>query len=166
MIPTIPVLAREFGVSAGGAAQVVTAFAIGKLIGTAVGGIVLDRMGTRIALVGGPLVASLAALWAAWAPWFVVILALVLIIGAADSLWATAREIAAIDVAEPNQRGRLISSLHGTYSIGAAIAPFVGGWLTELFSFKVAFVGYAVAAAASVGLGFGHLAMVSIKNPG
>ena len=154
IIPTIPVLAREFGVSAGGAAQVVTAFAIGKFVGTAVGGIVLDRMGTRIALVGGPLVASVAALWAAWVPWFVAILALVLIIGAADSLWATAREIAAIDVAEPNQRGRLISSLHGTYSIGAAIAPFVGGWLTELFSFKVAFVGYAVATAASVGLGF------------
>ena len=30
IIPIIPVLAREFGVSAGGAAQVVTAFAVGK----------------------------------------------------------------------------------------------------------------------------------------
>jgi MFS family permease len=55
IIPTIPVLARQFGVSAGGAAQIVTAFAVGKFVGTVIAGIVLDRMGTRIALVGGPM---------------------------------------------------------------------------------------------------------------
>ena len=33
VIPTIPVIAREFDVSAGGAAQIVTAFAIGKFFG-------------------------------------------------------------------------------------------------------------------------------------
>src|SRR5688572_29160985 len=65
IIPTIPVLAKHFGVSAGGAAQLITAFAIGKFVGTIIAGIVLDRMGTRIGLVGGPLVGSLAALSAA-----------------------------------------------------------------------------------------------------
>jgi predicted MFS family arabinose efflux permease len=38
IIPTIPVIAREFDISAGGAAQIVTAFAIGKFIGTVIGG--------------------------------------------------------------------------------------------------------------------------------
>ena len=38
VIPTIPVLATQFGVSAGAAAQIVTAFAIGKFIGTVVAG--------------------------------------------------------------------------------------------------------------------------------
>ena len=47
IIPTIPVIAREFDVSAGGAAQIVTAFAIGKFVGTVLGGILLDRVGTR-----------------------------------------------------------------------------------------------------------------------
>ena len=56
IIPTIPVLARQFGVSAGGAAQIITAFAIGKFFGTVIAGVLLDRMGTRVALVGGPLV--------------------------------------------------------------------------------------------------------------
>jgi predicted MFS family arabinose efflux permease len=46
IIPTIPVIAQEFDVSAGGAAQIVTAFAIGKFIGTVIAGIVLDRMGS------------------------------------------------------------------------------------------------------------------------
>jgi DHA1 family bicyclomycin/chloramphenicol resistance-like MFS transporter len=129
IIPTIPVLAQQFGVSAGGAAQIVTAFALGKLVGTVIGGVVLDRMGTRRALVGGPLLASVASLSAAGAPWLIAILGLALIMGAADSLWATAREIAGIDLARRNQRGRVLSSLHGTYNIGATIAPLLGGWL-------------------------------------
>src|SRR5512145_712264 len=98
VLPTIPVLAQQFGVSAGGAAQIVTAFAAGKFVGTIIAGVLLDRMGTRVALIAGPLVASLAALCAVWAPWFLVILFLALVMGAADSLWATAREVAGIDL--------------------------------------------------------------------
>ena len=154
IIPTIPVLARQFGVSAGGAAQIVTAFAIGKFVGTVIAGVLLDRMGTRVALVAGPLVASVAALFVMWAPWFFLILFLALIMGAADSLWAIAREVAGIDLAHRSQRGRVISGLHGVNTIGAAFSPFVGGWLTESFSFKAAFVGYAIASAMSVPLGF------------
>ena len=73
--------------------------------------------------------------------------------GAADSLWATAREIAGIDLAQRQQRGRVMSSLHGTYNIGTAMGPFLGGRLTDVFSFKAAFVAYAVATALSVFLG-------------
>ena len=74
--------------------------------------------------------------------------------GAADSLWATAREVAGIDLAHRSQRGRVISGLHGVHTIGAAFSPFAGGWLTETFGFEAAFVGYAVATALSVRLGF------------
>jgi len=169
IIPTIPVLSQQFEVSAGAAAQIVTAFAIGKFVGTAIGGMILDRMGTRVALVGGPLGAGIASLSAAAAPWLSLILLFALIMGVADSLWATAREISGIDLARRDQRGRVISSLHDTYSIGAAIGPFLGGWLTDLFSFRAAFVGYAVASAVSVFLGFASpdmpLAPVSQKSP-
>ncbi|MGH7824109.1 MAG: MFS transporter [Candidatus Binatia bacterium] len=153
IIPAIPALAQQFGVSAGGAAQIVTAFAIGKFFGTIVAGVILDRMGTRIALVGGPLVASVASLSAAGAPRLSLILFLALIMGAADSLWSTAREVAGVDLARSDQRGRVISSLHGTYNLGGAFAPLLGGWLTDLFSFKAAFIGYAVAGLLSVFLG-------------
>ena len=44
------------------------AFAIGKFIGTIIGGVVIDRMGTRIALVGGPLAGGIASLLAGGAP--------------------------------------------------------------------------------------------------
>jgi MFS family permease len=154
IIPTIPVIAREFDITAGGAAQIVTAFAIGKFIGTVIGGIALDRIGTRVALISGPLAASVASLATVIAPWLGAILTLVLVIGAADSLWSSAREIAGIDLADHKQRGRVMSSLHGTYNMGAAVCPLLGGWLTDMFSYKAAFIGYAVAAAVAVGLGF------------
>jgi predicted MFS family arabinose efflux permease len=93
IIPTIAVLAQYFDVTAGGAAQIVTVFAIGKFIGTIIGGVVIDRMGTRTALVGGPLVGGIASLLAAGAPAFTVILLFALVMGAADSLWASAREV-------------------------------------------------------------------------
>ena len=153
VLPTIPVLAKQFDVSAGGAAQIVTAFAAGKFFGTIIAGVLLDRMGTRVALIAGPLGASLAALCVVWAPGFFVILFLALMMGAADSLWSIAREVAGIDLAHRSQRGRVISGLHGVHTIGAAFSPFAGGWLTETFGFEAAFVGYAVATALSVPLG-------------
>ena len=104
IIPTIPVLAQYFGVTAGGAAQIVTVFAIGKFIGTIIGGVVIDRMGTRTALVGGPLGGGIASLLAVGAPAFNVILLLALVMGAADSLWASAREVGVIDLARHNRR--------------------------------------------------------------
>jgi MFS family permease len=141
------VLGAELGVSVGAAAQVVTATAIGKFFGTIVAGVMLDRVRARLALAGGPLVGCIAALLCALMPWFPLMLVLSLCIGAADSLGATAREFAAIDLARRNQRGRLISSMHGTHNIGAAIAPFVGGWLTEVYGFRAAFLGYGIACA-------------------
>ena len=154
IIPTIPMLIQHFGVSAGAAAQIITAFGVGRFVGTAVSGMVLDHMGTRTALVGGPLIAGIAAMMAAAAPWLSVILGSALLMGAGDSLWSSAREIAAIDLARKQQRGRVISSIHGTHNIGLAVCPLLGGFLTELFNFRAAFVAYAVCAAFAVALGF------------
>ena len=161
IIPTIPVLAREFNVSAGGAAQVITAFAFGKMAGTMLGGVLLDRNGTRFGLVGSAAVAAAVSFGAVFVPWFLLLLSLAFIMGATDTLGSVAREIAAIDQAPRNQRGRLISSLHGTHTIGAAFCPLLGGWLTELFNYKAAFFGYAVFSVISV-----FLAMLVADSPG
>jgi len=161
IIPTIPVLAHEFGVSLGGAAQVITAFAFGKMAGTMIGGVLIDRKGTRLAMVGAAAVAAAASFAAVWSPRFWLLIFIGFILGATDTLGAVAREIAAIDQAPSNQRGRLISSLHGTHTIGMAFCPFLGGWLTELFNYQAAFLGYAVFSVISVFLG-----MLVANSPG
>ncbi|MBM4260435.1 MAG: MFS transporter [Deltaproteobacteria bacterium] len=166
IIPTIPVLSKEFGVSGGGAAQVITAFAAGKMLGTVIGGVVYDRQGTRIGLVHTPAIAALAALGAVAAPWFWLLLLMALVLGAADTLGAVAREMAAIDQTKASQRGRLISSLHGTHTIAMALCPFLGGWLTELFDYRAAFFGYAVISALAVVLGYWIPASAPEVEPG
>ena len=51
LVPTIPVMATHFGITPGTAAQIITALAFGRLAGMPISGVVLDRLGTRTALV-------------------------------------------------------------------------------------------------------------------
>ena len=159
IIPAIPVLAQSFGISPGTAAQTITALALGRFTGLPISGVVLDRLGTRSALIAGPALACVAGLLAAIMPWFGSILALVFVIGVAESVWVIAREVAGIDLARPDQRGRVLSGFHGMNNMGLALGPLLGGLLTETQGFRVVFLAYSAGAALSVLIGF------SAQNP-
>ena len=154
LVPSIPVMATHFGITPGTAAQIVTALAFGRLAGMPISGVVLDRLGTRTALVAGPGLACAVALLAAVAPWFSIILLLLFVLGIAESIWVIAREVAGIDLALPNQRGRVLSGFHGVNYMGLALGPLAGGLLAETSGFRGAFIAYAMCAAISVLLGF------------
>lgn len=154
IIPAVPVLAQSFAISAGTAAQTITALALGRFAGLPLSGVVLDRLGTRSALIAGPVLACVAGLLAASMPWFASILALVFVIGVAESVWVIAREVAGIDLARPDQRGRVLSGFHGVNNMGLALGPLLGGLLTENLGFRVVFIAYSVGAAISVFIGF------------
>ena len=153
VIPTIPLLIVHFGISAGTAAQVITALAIGRFVGMPISGMVLDRLGTRAALLSGPVLAAVASLLAAIVPWFGAMLGLIALMGVGDSLWTFGRAIAGIDLALKEQRGRVLSGFHGVHNIGLALGPLLGGVITEAMGFRAAFVAYALCAAVSVPLG-------------
>ena len=155
VIPTIPVLATHFNVSPGAAAQIVTAMAVGRFTGTPISGVLLDKMGVRAVVVWGAAVVSAAAIIAALMPWLPGLLLLCFVMGIGDSIWALGREVAGVDLARLNQRGRVLSTLHGTHNAGTALCPWLGGLLTERFDFHAAFLVYGMFAALSVLLGFG-----------
>jgi len=112
-------------------------------------------------------IAAFAALGAVTASSFWFLLAMAVVLGATDTLGAVAREMACIDHAPANQRGRLISSLHGTHNIGMALCPFLGGWLTETFDYRAAFLGYSALSAVSGLLGIQvPLTAVDARLPG
>ena len=123
IVPAIPVMAVQFGITAGTAAQTMTALAFGRLAGMPISGMVLDRLGTRSALIAGPALACCIAILAGLTPWFGVILLLIFIIGIAESVWVIAREVAGIDLARPDQRGRVLSGFHGINYMGLALGP-------------------------------------------
>jgi MFS family permease len=154
MIPAIPVLAEAFGISPGTAAQAITALAVGRFVGLPISGVVHDRLGTRLALIAGPALGCSAGLLAASMPWFGGMLILIFLMGVAESVWVIAREVAGIDLARADQRGRVLSGFHGVNNIGLALGPLFGGVLTESIGFRAVFAAYAVSAAVAALIGF------------
>jgi MFS family permease len=154
LLPSIPAMAVHFGITPGTAAQIVTALAFGRFAGLPVSGVVLDRLGTRSALIAGPALACIGGLLAAGMPWFGAILALIFLLGIADSVWVIAREVAGIDLARPDQRGRVLSGFHGVNNLGLALGPLFGGILTQGLGFRAVFIAYAACAAICVLIGF------------
>jgi MFS family permease len=157
-VPAVPVIAKAFGVSPGTAAQIITALALGRFAGMPLSGTVLDRLGTRAALTSGPALACSAAIFAGITPWFGLILAMVFLIGVGESIWVIAREVAGIDLARLDQRGRVLSGFHGINNLGLALGPLFGGLLTEAVGFRAVFFGYAACALASAFLGMAAIA--------
>ena len=153
IVPAVPVIAKSFDISPGAAAQIITALALGRFAGMPLSGTVLDRLGTRAALISGPAIACAAAILAGITPWFSLILVLVFLIGIGESIWVIAREVAGIDLARQDQRGRVLSGFHGINNLGLALGPLFGGLLTEAVGFRAVFFGYAACAVASVLLG-------------
>lgn len=155
IIPAVPLLTVEFGVSPGVAAQIMTALALGRFVGNPSSGVVLDCFGTRAALLAGPALGAIAAVLAAVAPRFDVMLVAVACIGFGDNLWTFGREIAGVELARHDQRGRVLSGFHGVNNIGLSLGPLAGGALAQAVGFRAAFLAYAACAAGSVLLGFG-----------
>jgi MFS family permease len=137
--PMIPSFIAEFGVSAGVAAQVVTAQALGRLLSLAPSGLAVDRMGTGRTMFIGVALVALAALSAAFAPSFPLVLLAQGVVGAGTNAWMQGREVAAIDLVSPGQRGRMLSSLFGVSVAGMAVGPVLGGLITERASFRAGF---------------------------
>lgn len=153
MIPAIPVLAGAFGISPGTAAQAITALAVGRFVGLPISGVVHDRLGTRSALVAGPALGCSAGLLAASMPWFGGMLMLIFLMGVAESVWVIAREVAGIDLARADQRGRVLSGFHGVNNLGLALGPLFGGLLTEGIGFRAVFAAYALSAGVAALIG-------------
>ena len=147
--PTIPILASSFGVSIGLAAQAVTAQVAGRTLALIPVGIIIDRFGRKPALLGGPILIAAASILAATTPIFPLLLLAQLLSGIGGSMWQTSREIVAVDVVQPGQRGRMMSGFMGTSSVGLALGPFLGGIVSDLIGFRSVFWIYGVIALAT-----------------
>ena len=143
LFPIIPLISQEFGVEGGIAAQTVTAFAAGRFLGQPLGGAVIDRFGTKLAVTVGPLVIGASVLIGAVTPWLWPLLLGLFLAGAADSAWMLGREVAGVDLVRAEQRGRLMSGFMGFHSVGMGLGALVGGFLGDDVGFRTVFYLYA-----------------------
>src|SRR5437763_211749 len=127
VIPTIPKLAEAFHVSPGIAAQIVTAQSLGRAVFLIPAGFMVDQLGVKRALVLGPALIGAGALLTGMSPNFALLLLAQFVTGAGTTLWQLGREVSAIDLVRPDQRGRLLSGFVGLSTVGLAAGPLAGG---------------------------------------
>jgi MFS family permease len=149
-LPAIPVLARSFDVGFGLASFVITAFLIGGTIGTIPTGWLIDRVGRRPVLIGGPLITAVVALLVARAQSFPELLIYRFIDGWAAQMWLLARLAAISHRAGAGQRGRQVSWMYGMDNLGRLSGPLVGGFLAAALGERSPFVAYAILALVAV----------------
>jgi MFS family permease len=142
-LPALTVMPNSSGITVGVTAQVVTAYATGRLVGTPPGGILVDMFGARIVLYFGPTLIGLSALSVVLSPSFLGIIVALFFAGIGDSMWHIGREIAGVDLVRADQRGRLLSGFMGANSIGMALGAAVGGFITDEFGFRSVYGVYA-----------------------
>mgnify|MGYP002639496894 CR=1 FL=1 len=145
-IPTIPLMVEYFDVSLFWGAQIVTAWSIGALIGTPPAGIIVDKLGARVALLVGPMLIIGGALTVVLSPWFWLVLIAMAFAGMGNSTWMIGREIVGVGLVKPEQRGRMMSGFMGTNTAGMALGPALGGVLGDHIDFRAVFLGYTIAA--------------------
>lgn len=139
VVPTIPILARAYHVPAALAAQVVTAVLLGRALMTLPSGTLIDRLGRKPAMIGGPLLLIAGSLLAASTTNFEALLAGQFLGGGGAALWQLGREVAAVDLIKPHVRGRMLSLFFGLQSAGQALGPLAGGVLTDHLGFRSVF---------------------------
>ncbi len=125
VIPVLPLYAEDFGASAAMAAGLLAAYSAAQMVAAPLWGRLSDRIGRKPVLIGalvgsavGSLVTGLAgALW--------VLFLGRLVDGASGSSYAVG-QAAVADLAEPEDRPRLLGLLAAAFGVGFVVGPLIG----------------------------------------
>lgn len=139
MLPGIPSLRREFGISTGAAQLTLSfhifAFAIGQLIL----GPLSDRFGRRPVIMWSLSVFCGASALSAFAPSFEALLAGRTLQGIAAAAGPVIARSIIRDIYSAEQSGKALSYVMSAFGIVAVLAPIIGGFLVAWFGWRSAF---------------------------
>jgi DHA1 family bicyclomycin/chloramphenicol resistance-like MFS transporter len=139
-LPSLPSIARIFGVPDAAAQATLTSFMSGFSLGMLVYGPLSDRFGRRPVLLGGLalfLLASIACASAGSIAWLVGARFVQALGAGAASVMARA---IARDVHEPHEAARVLSMIAIVTAMGPLLAPLIGGQLLLLGGWRAVFV--------------------------
>ncbi len=155
VLPSIPIFARTFGVSALAAAAVVSVFALVRFVSSPAAGSLVVRFGERTTLAVGLIIVAVSSALAGLSQTYVQLLILRGFGGFGSAMFTVAAQALILRVTIPEQRGRASAAWSGGFLIGGVAGPAVGG-IVVAWSIRAPFFVYAatVSAAAIVALAF------------
>jgi MFS family permease len=145
MVPTLPLYAQSFGVTASAIGMAIAAYGLARFVVALPAGGLADAIGRRPTLAIGGLVSGLGNLWCAAAISYPEFLLARFVAGAGAGLIVTAGHVVLADISSPERRGRMISIYMGTFIFAVGIGPFPGGLLAEYYGLDAPFVAYGIA---------------------
>jgi MFS family permease len=137
--PIVPLYAKEFGVSATMVGLTLTVFALARLIVNVPAGMIADRFGRRILLVGGPVITSIGMFGSGQANDIWELLVWRFIAGAGSAFYMSGAMIYLIDIAAPAARTRYVATNQWALSLGVALGPGIGGVVGEAYGLAAPF---------------------------
>lgn len=138
--PVLPLFARDFGVTAAVVGLTITMFGLARLVLNIPAGLLADRMGRRVLLVGGPLITAAGMIGSGLAPTIWILLGWRLVAGAGSALYMTGAQIYLIDIAGDDRRARYIATNQAALLLGVSVGPAIGGLLAEAYGFRAPFL--------------------------
>lgn len=139
IVPVLPLFARELGVSTSAVGLTLSAFGFARLLLNVPLGLLSDRWGRRLLLVGGPLVTSIGMIGSGMATDLAQLLAWRFIAGAGSAMYMTGAIIYLTDISTRENRARFIGTNQGALLVGVSIGPGIGGLIAELFGLRAPF---------------------------
>lgn len=139
MIPSMPVYAQSFGVSASAVGMAVAVYGLARFFTAVPSGQLSDRLGRRPTLAIGGLISAAGNFWCAVATSYPEFIIARFIAGAGAGLIVTTGQIVLADITTPEKRGRMLALYQGTFIFAVGIGPFPGGLLAEHYGLSAPF---------------------------
>jgi MFS transporter, DHA1 family, multidrug resistance protein len=140
MVPSLPLYASSFGVSASAVGLAVAVYGLARFAVTLPGGQLSDRLGRRPVLAIGGLISAAGSFWCAEATSFVEFNLARVVAGAGAGIILTTGQIVLADISPPDRRGRNIATYQTAFIFGFSIGPFPGGLLAGHFGLAAPFL--------------------------
>lgn len=142
VIPTLPVFAKSFGVTAFLAAAVVSVFALVRLVSAPLAGSLVDRVGERAVLSTGLMIVAVSSLLAGFSQNYVQLLVLRGVGGLGSAMFTVSAMALLLRTTTTDQRGRAASAFQAGFLLGGISGPAVGGLVVGI-SIRAPFFVYA-----------------------
>ncbi len=142
VIPSIPIFADSFGVSALAASAVVSAFALMRFVSSPFAGAWTNRFGERNVLATGLAVVAVSSFFAGLSQSYPQLLVLRAIGGIGSAMFTVSAMALLLRVVDADQRGRASAAWQGGFLVGGVAGPAIGGILLAV-SIRAPFFFYA-----------------------
>lgn len=133
VIPLLPVFASRLGADVPTAALVAAALVVGQLCGNIPAGWAVARVGERVTMAIGGVIAMLGVAGLALSPNLGVLTASVFVIGFCAAVFGLARHSFMTTRVPLSFRARALSLLGGTFRLGMFVGPFIAAALIAVF---------------------------------